>query len=451
MLERPRIQVVLDGIALPAPVCQALSRANADVALSSFVDRTDIAAAGSWDARLIVTADARDITNGRLAKLNEWFDAGPCPTLVLSTARAAERKPRTVHKTTAGMTAETTPRAIEFVHDPSKDELVGRIAAMVALHRPMQRLRGEVDDLRQQRGVLQRDLRRLRNELRQAGALQRSILPSSIPAIANADIRVLYRPAGALSGDVYDIARLDETRTLISIADATGHGTPAALLAAFVARWSGRRRAGLENTGPVASREMLRDLNRFLVEVELQDCQFVAALFAIYDEQSRTITWARGGLPYPILVKRGRPPVQIDSVGPLAGVFSAAEFEEVELQLDAGDAVIFHTDGLDLHLSDGEAVPEGTGIDCTEWFRNLGSVPIGQQLDETDRRIVDRPACQARGDDVTVIALQLEGESTRSDDPARFTTRRGGHAPLIPHWHTGKRQVARDALEPTAL
>ena len=74
----------------------------------------------------------------------------------------------------------------------------------------------------------------LQEEMRLAARLQQDFLPRSLPEVGAVRFGVLFRPVSWLSGDIYDIARLDETHVGFYVVDAMGHGMPAALLTMFV-------------------------------------------------------------------------------------------------------------------------------------------------------------------------------------------------------------------------
>jgi serine phosphatase RsbU (regulator of sigma subunit) len=229
-------------------------------------------------------------------------------------------------------------------------------------------------------------IRLMREQLDLTASVQRNLLPGRLPEVQGLEVGVLYRPAAVVSGDLYDVVRLDDSHVAFTVADATGHGLPAAFLSAFVKRAF----RGVESTagGPRRLRpdEVLRRVNRELCEAELIDCQFVAALYAVYDETSGRLRWARGGAPYPILSRRGAEPQRITSAGPLVGACDDPQFEVVELQLHPGDRIILHTDGTD----------------------SLGDLTEAPCLD--GRALEDRvSALQDAGsitDDVTIVSLR---------------------------------------------
>src|SRR5665213_2378159 len=98
----------------------------------------------------------------------------------------------------------------------------------------MDSLRGELNQVRRRDETLNFYMHRLDEELRLAARLQQDFLPKILPQLGQVHFHTLFRPAGYVSGDLYDVTRLDERHIGFYIADAVGHGMPAALLTMFI-------------------------------------------------------------------------------------------------------------------------------------------------------------------------------------------------------------------------
>jgi serine phosphatase RsbU (regulator of sigma subunit) len=400
----PLVQILLDDTTLTPSVRGALRRIGAEVEVARFTGDSPEPTNRPLDARLVLTADARSTTRGKLDKLHEWFDADPCATLVLGDG-PVDPPPRSDHA--AG------GRAIGFGGGLSQDDLVSRLSAMCDLRRPMEALRSELEVLRQRDRAFRAALHHLDTELRLAGAVQRDLLPSTMPPVNGADIHTLYRPVHAVSGDIYEVVRLDGEHIAISLADATGHGVAAALLTAFAKR--GLR--GSETVGGRTHRlepnEVLARLNRDILEMQLQECQFVTAVHAVYNERTHVVRWSRGGAPYPILARRGQPPYRHRSDGPIIGAYPQAPFEVTELQLGPGDVLVFHTDGLEALLLDRRSGSGPADLDCSPWFRALGRQPIEQLLSALETRLDELDPADWEADDLSAVILQVQDSRPR--------------------------------------
>src|SRR5690606_19768247 len=74
------------------------------------------------------------------------------------------------------------------------------------------------------------EMNKLHDELAGAASIQREYRPRSLPVIEGIEMGIVYRPASYVSGDIYDIVELDADHTGFFLADAVGHGVPAALM-----------------------------------------------------------------------------------------------------------------------------------------------------------------------------------------------------------------------------
>jgi serine phosphatase RsbU (regulator of sigma subunit) len=366
-------------------------------------------ASRSVDARLVLTRDPGAVASGKLEKLIEWFDRTPCATLVLS---------ETPFQDGPAEDAEAAKRAIGFAGRLSEDDLVGRLSTMCVLRQSMEAMQHELDALKRRDKILEDNLRRVDDDLRLAGAVQRDLLGFDPPDVAGIDVHTLYRPAETVSGDTYDVARLDDRHVAISLADVTGHGFAAALLTAFVKRGLKSHTVIPDGSRPAGPDLVLKRLNEDILDARLQECQFVTAIHAVYDESTRVIRWAHGGAPYPILVRRGERPRRLVTRGTIVGAVPDAVFEVAEVLLRDGDRFILHTDGLEALLLGSEGGLGLGKLEQTDWFRDLGQGNIPRMLSELEHRlnVADPEAWQH--DDVSAIVLEAHDSPRNEREPA---------------------------------
>ena len=122
----------------------------------------------------------------------------------------------------------------------------------------------------------ERRLLSIESELTVAREIQNSILPGSFPEFKDLRITTAYRPMTAVAGDFYDFISIDQNRIGLMVADVSGHGVPAALIAAMIKVAMQMVVACASNPGSV-----LRELNRILSK-QLHD-QFVTAAYLLID------------------------------------------------------------------------------------------------------------------------------------------------------------------------
>src|SRR5439155_6744829 len=105
---------------------------------------------------------------------------------------------------------------------------------LAALQQEITTLREELGEARRRDESLNFYLSKVDDEQRLAARLQQDFLPKSLPRIGRVAFHTVFRPAGYVSGDLYDVMRLDEKHVGFYVADAVGHGMPAALLTMFL-------------------------------------------------------------------------------------------------------------------------------------------------------------------------------------------------------------------------
>jgi sigma-B regulation protein RsbU (phosphoserine phosphatase) len=186
--------------------------------------------------------------------------------------------------------------------------------------------------------VNERRLLSIEKELEVARQLQFSILPTSIPEVQNLRIAVCYRPMTAVAGDFYEFVAADEKQIGFLMADVTGHGVPAALIASMI-------KVATQSVEACAHdpREVLRGLNRILFK-QIHE-QYVSAAYLWIDTEHRKALYSAAGHP-PLLRWREDRLERIESNGLLFGVIPDPEYPVREVAICTGERLLLYTDGL---------------------------------------------------------------------------------------------------------
>jgi sigma-B regulation protein RsbU (phosphoserine phosphatase) len=184
-----------------------------------------------------------------------------------------------------------------------------------------------------------RQEQRLERDLALARELQFRLLPHSLPKMQNLEVAAKFVPARAIGGDLYDFVPYSLSRLGIAIGDVSGKGAPAAIYAALV---SGilRSHAPIE-PGPA---EMLSAVNLSLAERRIA-AQFVSIIYAVWDDEARTLVVANSGLPRPIYCHDGKIEL-IEAAGLPLGLFDVADYDEFSFKAKPGDMFVFYSDGI---------------------------------------------------------------------------------------------------------
>ena len=184
-----------------------------------------------------------------------------------------------------------------------------------------------------------RQERRLERDLALARELQMRLLPQTLPKVKHLELAAKFSPARAIGGDLYDFIPYSLSRLAIVIGDVSGKGAPAAIYAALV---SGilRSHAPIE-PGPA---EMLSAVNLSLAERRIE-AQFVSLIYAVWDDEHRTLLVANSGLPRPVLARDGKIST-IEATGLPLGLFDDVSYDEFRFELQPGDVFVLFSDGI---------------------------------------------------------------------------------------------------------
>jgi PAS domain S-box-containing protein len=179
-----------------------------------------------------------------------------------------------------------------------------------------------------------------------AGTLQESLLPPALPVIPGIDLAAQFRPAGEgleVGGDFYDVFPVGERAWALVIGDVCGKGAQAAAMTAL-ARHTVRALAG-EGRSPA---EILVRLNRSMIDASDPPDRYLTMIVGVLEVngEKRTLRVASAGHPSPLRLGPDGCSELLADGGPLTGVYPDTEYEEQEFALEAGETIVFYTDGV---------------------------------------------------------------------------------------------------------
>ena len=282
--------------------------------------------------------------------------------------------------------------AVDYIHKPFSPAVV---KARVHTHLVLRGIREE----------LAQRLQAIQKELETARQIQLSILPTDIPKVEGLDISARYIPMTSVAGDFYDFIVVDEKHVGILVADVSGHGMPAALIASML-------KIALAAQVPHAfdPAQVLAGLNQTLCgKFEIH---YVTAAYLFVDMEKSVITYAGAGHPPLLLWGKSSAGVRdLQENGLFLGKFPWATYSSLELPIQAGDWCLLYTDGI-------PETPNHSGIEFgTEQFRQVISADQSTSANQfSDHLLEELSNWAARGlgedldDDITVVAIRVTGK-----------------------------------------
>ena len=187
-------------------------------------------------------------------------------------------------------------------------------------------------------------------DLEYAREIQRSMLPSHMPQDMKVSFHAEYLPAERLSGDFYNVIKLDENNIAIYMGDVSGHGVSAAMLTVFANQNiipSNEDSDVIEIISPgYVLKKMYKSFNKTNFKVEA----YLVMLYGIYNTKSRSFTYASGGINVaPLVIKKSGEVFELEASGfPICklGDYFMPFYEDNLVKLEIGDKIMFYTDGL---------------------------------------------------------------------------------------------------------
>ncbi|MFC1634636.1 PP2C family protein-serine/threonine phosphatase [Planctomycetota bacterium] len=244
----------------------------------------------------------------------------------------------------------------------------------------------------------------LTEQLRLAGLVQQDFLPSRLPQSDQVRWATVFLPAEWVSGDIYDIVRVDEQHIGFYVADVVGHGMPAALLTIFIKQALVMRETVGNNYRVFSPTEAMKNLNLRMAAQELSGYQFATCCYGLLNIKTLQLTYARAGHPYPILIRPGKPLEPLETRGSLLGIFEQAEFTQRTIQLQAGDKLLIYSDGAEPFI--GQFDDQG-GFEFNEEFQKIKELPVEEMVDSLNILFQSQEVDPSRVDDVTMIGLEI--------------------------------------------
>jgi len=189
---------------------------------------------------------------------------------------------------------------------------------------------------------------RIEQELQVSRRIQQASLPEEVPKLEGWQINPYYQPAREVGGDFYDFHLLSEGRLGVVVGDATGKGVPAALV---MSTTLGMLRLAAQSYSSPG--EILQRVNEALFPY-IPPNMFVTCFYGVLDPESGLLRYANAGHDLPYLNHDGEAK-ELRARGMPLGLMSRMGYEEKEVVVDAGESVLFYSDGLvEAHDPEGE-------------------------------------------------------------------------------------------------
>lgn len=191
----------------------------------------------------------------------------------------------------------------------------------------------------------------LLTDIEYAKEMQHCLLPAQMPKDISVSFHAEYFSAERLSGDFYNVIKLDENNMAVYIGDVSGHGVSAAMLTVFAN----------QNVIPIKEKEdlseeiiepgfVLKTIYKSFNKTNINDEKYILMLYGIYNIKSKCFTYASAGINVsPYIIKKSGKIFTMDVKGfPICkfGDYISPFYDNRNIQLESGDKILFYSDGL---------------------------------------------------------------------------------------------------------
>ena len=251
----------------------------------------------------------------------------------------------------------------------------------------------------------------LSRELDLAREIQRSLLPSRVPDAPGLAVHASFLPMSAVGGDFYDILVRPDGRVVVIVADVSGHGVPAALVASMVKVAFAAESERCDSPGGI-----LTGINRTLTGKF--DRAYVTACCAVVDRADGYLTYAAAGHPPGLLRRRDGRMERLEESGLVLTLMPDVIYADARVPFFPGDRLYFFTDGL-LEAAHRDDADQFFGD--AELAKVIGATRSGASLAgavlEAHRAWIGDGAALA--DDVTLVVVECVETVQTTGTPVR--------------------------------
>lgn len=246
-----------------------------------------------------------------------------------------------------------------------------------------------------------REKERLESELAAASEIQKQLLPKSLPSIDNYSLYAYQSQCIQVGGDLYDISQLVNGNILIMLADVSGKGMGAALLASNIL-------AALRTLYNSKNFDMLESIHAVSEQLlhfsRMGD--FATLFLAVLNPTSGSIQYLNAGHNPPVLIREDGSIDCLEASGVPIGIMDSADWKVETVEINSGDTLFIFTDGIPEAVNrEGEMLSDDRLIKFLVEKRDCSPESLGNSvISEIDKFTGDFP----KSDDITLVALRRD-------------------------------------------
>ncbi len=243
---------------------------------------------------------------------------------------------------------------------------------------------------------------KLKADIEFAKHIQNRALPIDGTYWDTLEISSVYHPSEDLGGDLFDIIKMNDSESLIYIADVSGHGITSSLTTIFLRQMV----RGRVSENKVDLKQILETLQKSYNELGFDKEQYLTILFCLYNRQRREATFLNAGHNcMPVIITGAGEVREIEVTGmPVCSLEKKLPHKEAVVSVEAGDRIVLYTDGI-TEASNGKNELFGAGriLETVRGSVRLEGKALAAKVIEEAESFSGKPAA----DDMAIMVAKL--------------------------------------------
>jgi sigma-B regulation protein RsbU (phosphoserine phosphatase) len=249
----------------------------------------------------------------------------------------------------------------------------------------------------------------LNKDLNMAAHMQQELLPREYELFDNCSAASIFQPASSVSGDMFNIFRINDQHLAFYHFDVSGHGVSAAMLSFTLARLIGGGPGAIDESigtqhdpefGPAAVVEQLNA--RF--QSDRLHTPYFTIIYGILNTQTGEGELCQAGHPHPLIMRSNADIERLGSGGFPVGALDDAGYENVAFMLNRGDRLFIYSDGIsECGNEQGELFGENR---LTAQLKNVQKKSVQDQINIIQLLINRWRGSRPQEDDISALLIE---------------------------------------------
>ena len=247
----------------------------------------------------------------------------------------------------------------------------------------------------------ERNLARMREQMRLAADVQARLLPAALPEIEGFDVAGTSLPADTVGGDYFDVVPLADGRFALCLGDVSGKGLPASLLMANV-----QAMVRLMCLLGFSSCQTMHYANELLCRCTAGN-RFVTFFLAILDPATGELEFCNAGHNPPLVVTAGGALEELTTKGAVLGMIPSFEYGCSRRVIASGEVLVMYSDGVTEAL---DPLDDEFGEERLAWLlQGTRAFDASSIVTELTGAIRVHASERSQSDDITVLVVRRNG------------------------------------------